>query len=215
VNRNGWTEAWNLARAAGTARALGTAAAVLVLVLVLGAGLAGVADAGGSGGSVHLFKLKNLEGDDVELEKVLERGPVLIDFWATWCQPCIEELPHVDEIGEKYEDQGLTVLAISIDATKSLSKVKSFIKTHQYGFEVLLDPNRRTLRKLKSSTVPYVLLVAPDGEIVYIHSKYRKGDEKELEQVVAQAMADFAGSGDGTASDGEAESDDAAHDSES
>jgi peroxiredoxin len=145
-----------------------------------------------AGGTVSNFKVKNLAGKNVELKDLLTNGPVLIDFWATWCKPCLRELPHVEKLRLQYEEQGLTVVAVSVDQTRSLSKVKSYIKTHKYGFEVLLDPNQRLLRQLKGSTVPYLLIVSPERQKLYVHSGYREGDEKELAERVAEIMADYA-----------------------
>jgi thiol-disulfide isomerase/thioredoxin len=117
---------------------------------------------------------------------------VLIDFWATWCKPCLRELPHVEKLREQWEEKGLKVVAVSVDQTRSLSKVKSYIKTHKYGFEVLLDPNQRTLRQLKGSSVPYLVIVSPTYERLYTHAGYREGDEVELAKVVAEIMAEYA-----------------------
>jgi peroxiredoxin len=154
-----------------------------------------------SGGPVPNFKVKNLAGKSVELSDFTARGPVLIDFWATWCKPCLRELPHVEALREEFGEQGLQVLAVSVDQTRSLSKVKSYVKTHKYGFEVLLDPNQRLLRQLKGTTVPYVLLVSPEGERLFTHTGYREGDEKQLKEVIASVMADFSAGGE---EDGEA-----------
>jgi thiol-disulfide isomerase/thioredoxin len=183
---------------------------VAVAVLALAAGSTAVA---GEKASVPNFSLKNLDGKDVSLESLRAKGPVILDFWATWCKPCLRELPHVEELREEYGSQGLQVVAISIDDTRSLPKVKSYVKTHRYGFEVLLDTNKRTLRLLQGSNVPYLIVVAPTGENLYTHSGYRDGDEKELRQVVEEAMAEYAppppaGEGEGE-SDAEAEEEEA------
>ncbi len=151
--------------------------------------------AGEGGGQVPNFKLKNLEGKNVELTSFTENGPVLLSFWATWCKPCLREMPHVDALREAYADQGLSVVAVSVDQSRSLAKVKSYVKTHGYGFDVLLDPNQRTLRKMKGSSVPFTVLVSPEGENLYTHSGYRDGDEKVLAELIAEVMDDYANRG--------------------
>jgi thiol-disulfide isomerase/thioredoxin len=164
---------------------------LLVLALVSGAFAPDTAWAGEKA-NVPNFVLKNLAGKDVSLEDLRAKGPVIIDFWATWCKPCLRELPFVDALREEYGERGLQVAAISIDDTRSLPKVKSYVKTHDYGFEVLLDTNKRTLRRLQGGNVPYLIVVSPTGENLYTHCGYRDGDEKELAEVVAEAMAEFA-----------------------
>lgn len=166
---------------------------VMVAVLALSTGgLAPGTARAGEKASVPNFVLKNLDGKDVSLEALRAKGPVILDFWATWCKPCLRELPHVEDLRKEYGEQGLQVVAISIDDTRSLPKVKSYVKTHRYGFEVLLDTNKRTLRLLQGSNVPYLIVVAPTGENLYTHSGYRDGDEKDLGKVVEEAMAEFA-----------------------
>ena len=83
------------------------------------------------------FALENLEGDIFELHENIGEGPILISFWATWCKPCKEEMPHIQDLLDKYEDKDLKVLAISTDSEKSVAKVKPFIKSQNYSFEVL------------------------------------------------------------------------------
>ena len=62
------------------------------------------------------IKLKRMNGKSVMLQDILKKGPVLINFWATWCAPCKKEMVHLDEFEKKYRDKGLSVLAISIDS---------------------------------------------------------------------------------------------------
>src|SRR5437867_7214576 len=56
-----------------------------------------------------------------------KRGPIVIDFWATWCKPCLRSLPHLEALRKKYEGQQLLVVAISIDESRTQSKVKSYV----------------------------------------------------------------------------------------
>ena len=170
-----------------------TALVVATLVLVLLVPDLVAAGSGGSSGTVPNFKIKNLAGKNVELAALRENGPVLLTFWATWCKPCLRELSHMEKLHQDYGEQGLQVVAVSVDQTRSQSKVKSYVKTHGYGFEVLLDPNQRTLRRLKGDSVPYLVLVSAEGENLYTHSGYRDGDELRLRELVDAVMSDFTG----------------------
>jgi thiol-disulfide isomerase/thioredoxin len=145
--------------------------------------------AAGDQATVANFVLKDPDGKDVSLADLRSKGPVVIDFWATWCKPCLRELPHLEAMRKQYEAAGLSVVAISVDDTRSVAKVKSYVKTHDYGFQVLLDSNQRVLRQLQGTGVPYVVVVSADGDLLYSHSGYRDGDEKALAKVVAEAMA--------------------------
>jgi peroxiredoxin len=142
-----------------------------------------------SAGQTPQFTLDDLDGKRVRFADLRGEGPVLIDFWATWCKPCLRELPHIERLFQAYRSQGLQVIAIAEDETRSLPKVKSYIKTHGFTFPVLLDPNQRVLRDFRGTNCPYLVVISPTGEVVYLHSGYRDGDEKELAEVIARVIA--------------------------
>lgn len=149
------------------------------------------------------FRVADLAGEKVSLKDVLGKGPVVVDFWATWCKPCLKELPYVDRIREKYADRGVQVLAVTIDSPKSQSQVRKYIDTHRYGFTVLLDPEQEVFRKLQGKgSIPYVVVLDAEGFIRYQHTGYRPGDENELERVVAELVGEAPG---GTDADAAAE----------
>jgi peroxiredoxin len=185
----------------GTALA-GALAVSLFMIAAAGVGLTPSRAAGGQGGSVPNFVLKNMDGKDVSLANLRAKGPVLIDFWATWCRPCLHELPYIEALHKEHGPRGLQVVAITVDDTRSIAKAKTYVKTSGYTFTVLSDPNQRTLRDFKGVTCPYLVLLSPEGERLYTHSGYREGDEKELAKVVAEVMAEAkAPSDEGTAPD--------------
>jgi peroxiredoxin len=128
------------------------------------------------------FSLKDLDGKRVALSDLLGKGPILIDFWATWCKPCIKELPHLNDLYEKYKDRGFLLVAISEDSPRSLSKVKSFIASKKYEFLVLLDDNNAVQRKFNFRALPYTVLLDEDGHVIHARMGYRPGDEKVLEE---------------------------------
>jgi peroxiredoxin len=150
-------------------------------------------DAEGRTREVADFRLKALDGTQVSLHERLDRGPVLISFWATWCKPCLQEMPHLDEIAARYRERGLSVFAISIDQPRSHNRVRSYMQSHKYSFDVLLDPNQDAYRKLNGQSVPYVLLLDPNGEVAYVKLGYRPGDEKILEDAISALFDGAAG----------------------
>ncbi len=130
------------------------------------------------------FTLEDLDGNTATLHQFTDQGPVIISFWATWCKPCLRELPHMQDIYDRHRERGVNVLAISVDSPRSISKVKSFVSGHNYTFTVLLDTNKDVARKFNAHLFPYTFILNMDGEIIYKNYGYRPGDEKKVEEKV-------------------------------
>ena len=142
---------------------------------------------------IPAIKLKLTDGTETSLEEIHHSGPVLIDFWALWCAPCLKAMRHLDDLQEKYREQGLTVLGINLDTERSRSKVRSYIRSKGYGFTVALDPSQESYRRLNGTAMPYTMLVDSTGKIVYRHSGYLPGDEKILETEIQSILTSQEG----------------------
>ncbi len=134
------------------------------------------------------FTLQDLDGNDVSLSKLLEKGPVFLSFWATWCSPCKDEMKEMQKIYEKYKDQGFTYLAVNTDSQKSLSKVKSFISSKGYTFPVVLDTDEKIFEAYQGEGLPYALLINTEKEIVAKHLGYLPGDEQKIEKEIISVL---------------------------
>jgi peroxiredoxin len=134
------------------------------------------------------FKLINLDGKYVELNKETGNGPILLSFWATWCKPCLEEMAEYNKIFDQYKDKGFILFAISTDTEKSIAKVKPYIKSKGYNFTVLLDSNNDAARKYYAQQMPYTVLIDKNGNIVYSHLGYMKGDEQKVEKLISELL---------------------------
>jgi cytochrome c biogenesis protein CcmG, thiol:disulfide interchange protein DsbE len=136
-----------------------------------------------------LFELKDLDGNTYELKNDLGKSVIVIDFWATWCKPCMRELPHINELTKKYADKGLKVFAISIDDTSTGAQVKPTVKKYGFEMNILLDPTNNVVRKFNASrNVPYLMIIGADGEVVREFSGYKPGDEKLIEEIVLEQL---------------------------
>lgn len=110
-------------------------------------------------------------GDEKALEALIAKHKgqvVFVDYWATWCEPCVEFFPHTVETFEKYHDQGLTAVAVSFDAVEEETKVRRFLAQHRADFENLIssyDPGAEAFEKFGIDLVPHFRLYDRQGKL--------------------------------------------------
>ena len=134
------------------------------------------------------LSVKLLDGKQVRLSVLLEEGPLLVDFWATWCAPCKKEMKFLEEFHQKYYEEGFRVLAISTDSPKSMSKVKSYIRAKKHTFMVGLDPNQEIAKKMNVLLMPTVIILNKDRKVSWYHQGFIPGDEKEIEAQIRTVL---------------------------
>ena len=93
-----------------------------------------------------------------------------------------------NSLQKKYAKEGLTILAVSTDSQKSLSKVRSYIRAKKYSFDVILDPNQQIFKKMNASIMPTDILIGKDGDVLWRHYGYLPGDEKYIEAEIRNAL---------------------------
>jgi thiol-disulfide isomerase/thioredoxin len=111
------------------------------------------------------FTLKDLNGKETKLDALLQgKKAVLVNFWATWCPPCREEIPDLIRLQEKYKDRGFTV--IGVDVGESVRKVSKFAEQNGMNYPLVLDKARSVTETYKIVGIPTSLLIASDGTIL-------------------------------------------------
>ena len=132
-----------------------------------------------------LFRLKNLAREEIQIGDLKGRV-VLVDFWATWCAPCVATMPEMQKLHVKYESKGLAVLGVSIDEDGE-KKVKPFIARRNFTYPILLDAGQ-TWKDYGVKAIPALFLVDRSGRIVRQWSG--KPDRKEVEKAVLEMLAE-------------------------
>ena len=130
------------------------------------------------------FTLPALDGTKVRLTD--QQGQVvLVDFWATWCGPCKEELPHIETFHRQYADSGLRVLALSTDMDDD--EVQPFIDEHDYTFTVL-HADDAVQSDYGISAIPVVYLVDRQGRVRWHRMGFTAGSEEEMGQEIEKLL---------------------------
>jgi peroxiredoxin len=117
-------------------------------------------------------------------------NPMIISFWALWCKPCVNELTTINDVYDDWvEETGVKLVAVSIDDTRSSSKVMPFVNGKGWSYEILLDPNGDFKRAMNVNLIPHTFLINGNGEIVWQHTSFTEGSELELIDLVRKLKA--------------------------
>ena len=132
--------------------------------------------------SLPSVDIKTLNGRTINTKSLENNGkPIVISFWATCCVPCKKELNAIAEVYEDWQEEtGVKLVAISIDDTRSMSKVAPYVNASDWEYEVYLDPNGDLKRAMGVQQVPHTFLLNGENKIVWQHRTYVDGDEEEL-----------------------------------
>lgn len=134
------------------------------------------------------FNLRSPTGERIHLKTLLKEGPVLLDFWATWCKPCIKAMPKLQEIHKKYEDRGLTVVGVNEDGPRGQSKVKPFLRARKLTFPVALDLDGAVQKRMRVTAMPTTILIDSDGMVVFRQAGFAKGQEGALIEAIEAVL---------------------------
>lgn len=138
-----------------------------------------------SGQAAADFTLKSRAGDNRRLSEEVG-NIVIINFWASWCGPCREELPAFEEIYQEYADLGFTILGVNVDDDSS--KADILLNDIDVSFPVLYDPDGKVSALYDVSAMPTTVLIDRNGKTRLVHKGYKSGDEKSYEKAIKRLL---------------------------
>jgi thiol-disulfide isomerase/thioredoxin len=128
------------------------------------------------------FTLTSLDGQQVSLAS-LKGKVVMVNFWATWCVPCRQEMPHLEALYQRYNSLGFELLAVNVEKNNA-DGARKWLQETPVSFTVLTDPNNEITKLYKVQTMPSTVLVARDGTMRFIHHGYKPGYENDYQTQV-------------------------------
>jgi peroxiredoxin/outer membrane lipoprotein-sorting protein len=133
------------------------------------------------------FTLTDTEGNEVSLSSL--RGKVVfLDFWATWCPPCRQSLPHTQALSQHEKAKSGELVVLAVNAREQLDTVKRFIQDNSYSFRVLMDKEGTVLNAYKVQGIPTFVLIDREGKVAWVQVGFGPGTEKQMEEAVQQAL---------------------------
>jgi peroxiredoxin len=135
------------------------------------------------------FSVTDVNGEDMNFKNFLGHGPLLVNFWALWCEPCKQEMKAFIALSEKLKSKGVAMVSINTDKVKSIAKVRAWVKSQGIMVPMLVDPDGTiATNQFSMESLPYSLLLRPDGTVYKKHIGFTAGDEvgveKELNELV-------------------------------
>jgi len=131
------------------------------------------------------FTLKALDGKNLKLSE-LTGTVVLLNFWASWCGPCRQEMPLLNAMHNKYEPLGFTVLGVNVE--QNIDDARGFMQDFPVDFPVVLDQRNEVSSAYKIVGMPTTLILDRDGNIRYRHVGYKPGEEKAYRKMVKKLI---------------------------
>ncbi len=155
------------------------------LTLLLSLLAAGSAFALDVGSTAPDFTLKNRNGENIKLSEL--RGEVvMVNFWASWCAPCRQEMPLLEELHDRYGDMGFTLLGVNVEEDSSAAL--DLLKEIPVTFPILLDTSNSVSKRYNVVAMPSTVILDRDGKVRFVHKGYLPGYEDEYRKQIKELI---------------------------
>lgn len=136
-------------------------------------------------------QVKNIDGTSITLSEEIKGELIVLDFWTTWCKPCIRSIPSIIALSEKYDETKVQFVAVNEDSPRNMNKVKPVVRSLNIPYLVVLDTEQNALSELLVNAFPTLIILDKKGNVLYTHVGFTSGDEVELEAKINELLAEL------------------------
>ena len=130
--------------------------------------------------------LTTLDGKPVHDLQELKGKVVYVDFWASWCPPCVKSFPFLNELDHELKDKGLQIIGINLD--EKLADAQEFIAKHPVDFSIVADTSKQCAKSFEVMAMPTSYLIDRKGNVRHIHQGFRPAESEELRALITQLV---------------------------
>lgn len=128
------------------------------------------------------IQVKDLNGNSTTIADITPSELIVLDFWATWCKPCLKSIPKLVELSQKFQNDKISFIGVSVDSPRSTNKIKPIVKSLKISYPIVSDPEQLLMTELMVNALPTLLVVNRKGKVLFIHEGFVAGDEIDIEK---------------------------------
>ncbi len=138
--------------------------------------------------TVRNFSTSTLKGSSVSYQDIAGEKLTILDFWASWCRPCIKAMPKLQKVFQDYQSKGVAIVGVNVDGPRSFSKALPLINSLKITYPNLSDIEGKIKDDLEVSAMPTLLIINKDKKVVFRHEGFASGDEEEWRKIIDKLL---------------------------
>ncbi len=140
------------------------------------------------GQQIYNTSLSDIQGKTVTVGELKGDKLTVVDFWATWCKPCLLSMPELVKMSAEFDSQGVRFIGINEDGPRNIAKVKPFALSKGITYPVLMDSDQQLMSDMLVSALPTLIILDKDGSVLYMHEGFTYGDENEIKDKLSSLL---------------------------
>lgn len=143
-----------------------------------------------SSAQISDFQLESLDKQRLSIADLKGSELTIVDFWASWCKPCVSAIPKINSIYSDFSEKGVAVVGVNVDGPRNQAKVKPMAKSLGVKYPILLDPDQELVSEYNVTVFPTLIVLNKKGKQVFVHEGFNPGDEKKIKEELAALLSD-------------------------